>query len=67
VTNGKNEILRLKRRFLKESSNRSDFFAKNVARRNLLREVNTSKFLLVDALWPYRQIKVKAHIHSGCL
>ncbi|KAL9956083.1 hypothetical protein ACROYT_G037506 [Oculina patagonica] len=38
VTNEKGEILRLKRRFLKDQSGRSELFAKETLRRNRLRE-----------------------------
>lgn len=40
VASGNTEILRLKRRFLKEKSTNSDYFAKQMARRNTMREVN---------------------------
>lgn len=40
VASGNTEILRLKRRFLKEKSKNSDYFAKQMARRNTMREVN---------------------------
>ena len=43
VTSGNDEILRLKKRFLKEKSDRSSFFAKQMAKRNMLRKVNQGK------------------------
>ena len=39
-TSGKDEISRLKRRFLKDTTDRGEFFAKQTAKRNTLRKVN---------------------------
>ena len=46
-TGGKDEISRLKRRFLKVTTDRSEFFAKQTIKKNILREVNKNKHSLV--------------------
>ena len=47
---GKDEISRLKRRFLKDTTDRSEFFAKQMAKRNILRKVNKNKHFLINKL-----------------